>query len=221
MQRAILLICHFISDRIYSWQKVPEAGSFRTTSCIAQFMCMETDSLQCVTCPGWSRVQYITWSLWSLNISRHFFKTSQFSINFPSCRIRQDFTVLQTCQLIFPSHQNIYIFQCSAPLNCSSATNCCNSDWKKKKRSDPENHLRRLSENPSEGQKWRSNLSWLTKHIGDPASLCQHMNLTASSRLQLTQTDFLVSGQTACNSANVQAEDPLISDTSVQGVSHR
>lgn len=133
MQRAILLICHFISDRIYSWQKVPEAGSFRTTSCIAQFMCMETDSLQCVTCPGWSRVQYITWSLWSLNISRHFFKTSQFSINFPSCRIRQDFTVLQTCQLIFPSHQNIYIFQCSAPLNCSSATNCCNSDWKKKK----------------------------------------------------------------------------------------
>lgn len=208
MQRGILLICPVISDRTYSWQKVPGAGSFRTTSCLAQFMCVKTDSHQRVTRPGWSRVQSITWSLWSFNISGHFFKTSQFSINFPSCRIREIWLCFKHAWLIFPSHQNMYISMfCTTELRPSYwLLQLWLLLFRRGKKSDPENHWR-LSEDPSEGHKWRSNFSWLSEHIGDPASLCQHMNLTASSRLQRTQADFLVSGQTAGNPANVRAED--------------
>lgn len=49
---AFFSICCFISDSIYSRQKVQEVGSSRTASCLrgclAWFMCMKTDSYQCV-----------------------------------------------------------------------------------------------------------------------------------------------------------------------------
>lgn len=92
---AFFSICCFISDSIYSWQKVQEVGSLKTASCLrgclAWFMCMKTDSHRCVgSC-------YLSWlkpsSVYYMrslkkNMSRHFFKTSQYSINFPSCCIR-------------------------------------------------------------------------------------------------------------------------------------
>lgn len=79
---AFFSICCFISDSIYSRQKVQEVGSLRTASCLkgclAWFMCMKTDSYQCLgSCfLSWlkpSSVYYMR-SLKKINTSRHFFQ---------------------------------------------------------------------------------------------------------------------------------------------------